>query len=694
MPPDEILPPDAAPLEEVDPFEQLLGEDADDFKARMRSEIRASDSIMFEQREKLKDHYAAYRMTRQDPEHNYEDDVRLPVIRSGVLSRVPKKMAALFLSTAPATVDPAPGVTPESAEAMEDLINQQWNDENALNGLEFAYKIIKMGELAGTAWAFVGWKEDKRVIQEEQKSTDPMTGQEVVTPAQTQIDRDAPYLTVLHPFNCFPDPMHDDERTMEWFWVREELSKTELADRAISDGYEPEAVQELIESQNTMDADIDGMSNSRFDVVQTAGVAEPQFEELESQYKPVHIYHRYSRKAWVTCSPRGDILRAIPNPSPDGDLPVIGLRPDPDIQGILGVPPVEAAASLQKFIDRTVSQMQSYTNKVVDPLLYKKMTSPVAMTKIKNAPGEQLLVLDIDDVGPVMKDPGTYPITVEHLNMYKYWSDQGLNVSDFQKGLGAQGAPDTAFGISKFTAQADSRFAIEFALTVQFFRRLFRKVGYYNQSYLDKPQWVRRMGMGGVKGPARLVNKTLLQGEFRYNLDTSASRTDPAAYSSSVVQFAQTWGPMLGTGVYHLARDHGEAIGLKNLDRIVPPAPEPMDPETENMLLQVGLLPHPTQFDDVQGHLTSHIQKKAMMTAMGLDTTMMDQHINETLVLAQQMAQGGQGGGGGGEEEEGGSDAKKSARKQQKEGGQGKTGSPGPPAPPGRSQGNAMEGGY
>lgn len=678
--------------EQPDAITALTGQTTDEFKMRARSELMASDAVMQEQREKFAEYYANYRMSRQEQEHNYEDAVRLPIIRAGVLSRVPRKMAALFLSTAPCTVEAAPGVPQEQAEAMEDLINQQWSDEDALDGLQFAYKAIKMSELAGTAWAFIGWKTRQTVVQAASEQMDPVTGQMVQIPAQIRIDHDAPYLQLLHPYNTFPDPYHDDERSMEWIWVREELSKTELQSRIESDGYDPALTQEVIDSTES-DASylLGGGSSTRFDSMDVAGVARPQNQILDPRFQPTAVFHRFSRSAWITCDGEANVLRAIPNPSPDGEIPIVGLRPDPDLQGIVGLAPVESASGLQKLMDRTVSQMQTFTNKVVDPLMYIKMTSPLASTKMKNAPGEALMVLEADDVGPVMKDPQTYPITVEHLNMYKYWSDQALNVSDFQKGLGDSGAPDTAFGISKFTAQADSRFSIEFALTVQFFRRIFKKVGIFNQHFLDKPQWVRRIGMQGVKAPVRLINKDLIQGEYRYNMDTAAARTDPQAYASSIVQFAQTWGPVLGPGIYPLARAHGEAIGIKNLDSVVPPPPLPLDPDTENLLLQTGVVPHATMMDNFQDHMAKHQILKTQVMMAGGDPTLIDAHMQEHMMVLQQQMQGGNAVAQGGQPEEGGSDAKKSARDQQREGGQGPTGSPGPAAPPGRSQRAAME---
>lgn len=211
----------------------VLDESLETFKARFVAEMQESESVMGPARERTVDYYAYYRLMRETPEHPYDTDIQLPVLRSGLRTRVGKHLAGFLLAAAPWTVDPAPGVDPDSAEAMQDLLNFQWMDEDSLNGLVLSYRLLKMAELAPTAWAFVGWRTERRLIMPPKMVQDPQTGEMVeVVPAQIEIDRDTPFVELVHPHDAWPYPRVSDETHPDFhMWVREEVRPEVLAER-------------------------------------------------------------------------------------------------------------------------------------------------------------------------------------------------------------------------------------------------------------------------------------------------------------------------------------------------------------------------------------------------------------------------------------------------------------------------------
>ena len=616
--------------------------DADNSLLRetMWAELSQSETVMSDIRSRYRTIYQYYRLKRDEQDNPYHEDVMLPVIRSEIPIRVSRLVNGPLRSQRPVTVDPADDQTPvESAEALEDLIGEFWTDPKALNGVENAIKITKMADMAGVGWLVVGWKMDRRMVKGAGE-IDPMTGQPA--PAH-EVEFDAPTLHVVHPYDAWPDPRFDTEAEMRYFYVREEVSAEELRQRAETGGYDADFVEQTIaQSPTNAFGGVAGLpvgGEERFNLLTAAGLVAPtpELETNSGGTATVYIFHRLTKDSWHTLSPNGDVLWFEDQPFPDGELPVLGLRPDPDMQGPMGVPMAEGSAGMQKLMNRTASQMQEFTAKVIDPIYGVRMTSPLARTQVKNIAGEFWPVMGPDDVFPVNKvPPGQFPTGMDWLQFQKYYADVGGATSDFQRSLASGGVPDTAFGIGKFTQQADERFGLTFTLVMNFWNRVFRKVGDYCQTLLQKEQWVKRIGRDGVRGPVRQVTPDMLQGTFRFNMEAATARLNPDTYFQAISSFVQVFGPTgaIGPGMAYLAREAADAIGIRDPQKASPfYVADPMPMEDEGMLLDLGVEIHPNPQDNHMEHLDYHLTRVHTGESHNPENEMA--HIQETMAAMQ-----------------------------------------------------------
>lgn len=186
---------------------------------------------------------------------------------------------------------------------------------------------------------------------------------------------DGPEMRVLNNRDCLPDPTATSIENANWFQVREYITIQELQSVNDAAGTAP-IYKNLSELKDKMEQggvaggdsrDTNWISRNRT----ISGLSSDPVGQ-DQVFRNIEIVTEYRRDRWITFSPKhGVILRDIPNPYDNNELPIVMLRYyqiDDDIYGMSEIEPVKG---LQKAINALLSQYVDEIN--------QKLYSPIAI---------------------------------------------------------------------------------------------------------------------------------------------------------------------------------------------------------------------------------------------------------------------------------------------------------------------------
>lgn len=567
------------------------------YQTRMNEEIQESEIVMQSVRANMIEYYKAYRLSADlEAGLPYNPTVRLPLAAAALNVSVARFVTPFLMETDPIVVKALDAHSTEAADAQEALLNNQWRDRRYLNGREFVQKIVKIAYLGGTAWVFPDWRTEKYMIREEREVVTPITGRRVMVPAEFEINFDGPRWPIIHPFDAWPDVMSDNEVDPRFFYCREQLNYSEFAGLVESGYYSGPAAEAILKSGQAIPEYAGGTStDSRFDLPLAARIAAPDYQGYASgefRNRPVYLFHRFDMDTWTTTDPFGCVLREVENPTPDKSFPVRGLRLSLDTQGPIGIPGSESSHGMNILSNRLASGVMTYIDRVITPTMGIEATAVdfVGSCEISGAPWEMITLPSPDAIFPVNKDPGTLPYGFDGVAFFKDFSERGSAVNDFKLGHSAGQAPPTATGIERFVQQGDTLFAVSFAQVAEFIREISELTGLYNQTLLEKPQWVSRVGKVGASAETFEVSREMLQGRFRYDTTVTSGKADPMQLAQGIGAMVNLFGQSGALDIPYLARETAKLIGMKNPELAVPgyiPKPLPIEDAVE--VVRVGI---------------------------------------------------------------------------------------------------------
>lgn len=186
---------------------------------------------------------------------------------------------------------------------------------------------------------------------------------------------DGPDMQILNNRDCLPDPAATSIESCNWFQARQYVTFQEL--ERVNDMARTKPVYHNLDKlREAIGKDSDRGGDTR-DINWTSrnraisGLTEDPIGR-DRVFKTVEIVTEYRRDRWITFSPRhGVILRDIPNPYKNNELPVVMLRYyqiDDDLYGMSEIEPVKG---LQKAINAILSQYVDEIN--------QKLYSPIAI---------------------------------------------------------------------------------------------------------------------------------------------------------------------------------------------------------------------------------------------------------------------------------------------------------------------------
>jgi len=576
------------------PEEQEQGPDpysdeyASEFSSIMQAELLEAESVQSPIRDILASHYAAYRMSADLEPLPYQEHVRLPLMRSSTNDRVARYIGPFVTERNPVVVTAVEGTDPEAALANASLLNKQWRDPRLLNANKILVRSGKIAEWCGSAFVLCDWVEERQMRYG------------VGMLHEEPLDLDGPRWRTIHPYDVFPDPRADDVLNMRYIWVREELSVGEFRARVESGlypGATPEVIEAIIRSAGIQSGSVAGIATTdRFDLPSETFNPSPSDSQTDNAVgddRLVYLFHRFTRDKWCIASVTQTILREVPNPSPDGQIPIRMLCPDIDIQGPNGVPGAEASHGMNKNANSVASAYLETVRRAGTPTLLLKDSERdnILAADITGCPYEVLVVSDPERAFRTMeKGSESAQVNLQGVDFFNLWSERGSKSTDYRQGVSAGGAPGTATGTERFVEQADMQFKISFSATVSFVEELIALTALFNQAFLSTSQLVRRIGRMGTSIRTYEVSRPMLQGEFEYSTTAGSGQGDPQA-AQGIGALINQFGALPGLlNMPYLAREFAKAVRIPNPDRAVPAfVHDPIAVEDAIEMVKIGL---------------------------------------------------------------------------------------------------------
>ena len=255
-----------------------------------------------------------------------------------------EKTSRLIANKPKGTVTPREGSDILKARLNNELLSYQW--DMASNGGAMIAKWAQMDMNArkyGAAFALCPWRYE-------------------TAEGSNKALFDGPSMEVLNNRNCAPDPTATSIEDCNWFQVRQYVTLQSLKNvNDASRGSKPvyknlKELEMAVGSDGTVnqggDNRIDFTSRDR----EISGITEDPFGK-DPMFKTIEIVTEYRKDRWVTFAYKhGILLRDIPNPYGNNQVPITMLRyyaVDDDIYGVSEIEPVKG---LQKAINAILCQ--------------------------------------------------------------------------------------------------------------------------------------------------------------------------------------------------------------------------------------------------------------------------------------------------------------------------------------------------
>lgn len=255
-----------------------------------------------------------------------------------------EKTARLISKKPKGVVTPREGSDLLKARLNNELLSYQW--DMATRGGTMIEKWAQMDmntRKYGAAFALCPWRYE-------------------TSPDGKKVLFDGPDMQVLNNRNCAPDPTATAIEDCNWFQVRQFVTLQDLKNiNDASRGKKPvykniDKLEQAVGSDDTINAGGDSRTQFTSRDRQIAGLDEDPYGQ-DPVYKTIELITEYRKDRWITFAYKhGIIIRDIPNPYKNNQIPITMLRyysVDDDLYGLSEIEPVKG---IQKAINALLCQ--------------------------------------------------------------------------------------------------------------------------------------------------------------------------------------------------------------------------------------------------------------------------------------------------------------------------------------------------
>jgi hypothetical protein len=311
------------------------------------------------------------------------------------------------------------------AKITNEILDMQWDSANNDGTMIEKWALMDMNARKyGASFGVCYWRTDRRTIKGKDGSVKKKTF------------FDGPEFRVLPNRDVLANPSYSSVKN--WFQYREWLTYAELENAVDAKG--EKIFKNLSVLKDSMMNKEAGTGDNRSSAYQSRNKSISGLDDTLGQdtfNKVVEVVTELRNDRWIKFSPRhGVVLQDIPNPYPDGEIPVVMLKYYPIDDDLYGLSEVEPVMKLLRIQSALMSQYMDTVNTDLYPPLIVKSTG-VQMHTIEFGPNKKWIA---DDPGNIVRFPTNtaatntfstaYSVVASAINSAIGETSQGVSQSD------------------------------------------------------------------------------------------------------------------------------------------------------------------------------------------------------------------------------------------------------------------------
>lgn len=321
-----------------------------------------------------------------------------------IFTAIFEKTSRTFANKPRGRLIPREGADMLKAKICNEILSFQWDDNSRVDGTPMIAKWAQMDmncRKYGASFGLVKWRYQKQFKMEEGEGKKKPSGSSLTI-------FDGPDFVPLANRDCLPNPSYSTIKN--WFQVREYVTFQEL--EATNDAARTAPIyKHLDELRMRLRNDAKKGGDTREANYQSKNKTIKGLTDYlgrDEVFRTIELVTEYRPDRWITFSPKhGIVLRDIPNPYKNQEIPVVMLKYYPIDDDLYGLSEIEPVERLQKAINAYVNQnldtlnMSTYT-----PIKVRSTSGAVQMHTLEFGPGKKWLMNDpATDVIPFESNP-------------------------------------------------------------------------------------------------------------------------------------------------------------------------------------------------------------------------------------------------------------------------------------------------
>lgn len=368
----------------------------------------------------------------------------------------------------------------KGAKIVGGLLSYQWRITKMNTKL---LRWIKSALIYGMGVVKVGWKLDQREVVKKKEGFN-FFGKELGGGEQTVIETmyDDPMVWNIDVLDFYPDPQCNDfNDDMRWCFIRRWSTLDELS---LEGKLDKEAIKRLSEDKQE---EMEKSSRRAFLGLPSQGAGREKVEVLEY----------WTQDKLVIIGNRSEVLYDEPNPYIPGKIPIVVLLDIPDVHFPYGIGEPEVMFSLQEELN-DIRNLRLDSAKIAVSKIFKAIKEKGLDKDLEIAPGKVFWMDDPEALNTF--ETGEVGMTGYRESGEIKADIQGVSgVSDYQKGIGAEGLTETATGIISIQEAAQLRFSVRSMLVADAISQLGTMFYKLDQKFVDRQRVVKVYGNRGME---------------------------------------------------------------------------------------------------------------------------------------------------------------------------------------------------
>jgi hypothetical protein len=451
----------------------------------------------------------------------------------------------------------------EYAKIQEKLIDFQWEK---MEMDELLPDVVKQALIYGTSILKVYWKREEREVSKKVLIDDNNPDLGIIEDLDNRVVYDGPEVELVDMYDFFWDPRGTTIEDCRWVAHRMYRTIEHLEE------LQKEGVYKNIKHLKGTTATFD--DDEKSERYSTLGVSIPtEMEHMEADKNLVELIEYWDDENVVTVANRKYVIREEKNPYNHAMKPFVKVVDQSVPKEFLGIGELEPIETLQYELNDRRNQRMDNVTLTLNRMWKIKNGANVDENELVSDAGGVVHTDDMNGVD-ILAMPDVTASSYQEETLIKGDIQQTTGVSDFTRGVGSDAlANDTATGISLIQEAGNARFRQKIRNLENALETLGSMIVDLNAQFIDEEKVLRISGDSGISWME--IKPEDMRSDFDVMVQSGSTLpSNEAVEKKQVMELYQIFAGDPEVNQTELKRRVLEAFGVKNLDKLLPPAQE------------------------------------------------------------------------------------------------------------------------